>query len=434
MDPGWGVEKLGLSDRDVAAWEHAEQEIEAHRCGDIILRVVNADGVPLSHVPIRYRQQESAFRYGIHYPHDRDVLAILREAGINAATLFAGWKYVEPQRGFYNWEYLDKVWQPAMMRAAGLQLAVQGLNWFKPQWHVLPEYLLETPTSKLPELAYEHVGELARHWGAYVQRFEIVSEPFWREASAIELDLEDMLRLCHATALAIRDVLPTAQLEVGFGEISRIRSYGVRPCDLVEALEKQGVPYDALALYCFENAYSVTKPQTFYRAKTFTGILQTLRQYAALGKPLHIAALAVPSVPPQGKMPSYFKLPYGPWDEERQAAYLHVAYTLLLAQPEVEGITWWCPVDGRLSYIAGGGLLRQDLSPKLAYHALRDVIQRHMSAGQVHTDDEGQAIVRGYAGEYELTVGGGGRGRRIVERIEARMVSEVTVVLDHTMG
>jgi hypothetical protein len=239
-----------------------------------------------------------------------------------------------------------------------------------------------------------------------------------------------MVRVCHAAALAIRDVLPDAHLEVNFAEVSRKLSYQVSPFDFLAQLEKAGVPYDGVGLEAFENGYSVTDPPTFFRAKTFTGILQTLQQYAKVGKPIHISGLAVPSAPASSKPPSRFELRYGSWDEATQARYLDAAYTFFFAQRAVEGITWWCPVDGRLSFIQAGGLLREDLSLKPSYQALKQWMQRHTISGQVYSDAEGRAVIHGYGGDYEIIVGAGTLGKPMTHHIAPRVATEVTVVLD----
>lgn len=431
MAEEWSGLVLPLTAKDLAAWEKAEQEIEANRCGDVLVRVADDNGQPLQGVPLRYEQREHAFRFGVQYPYQAKTYDLLQEAGINAATLWLGWKYVEPERSRYNWGYLERVWEPAILRQRGLRLTVHALNWFKPHWNVLPQYLLETPVGDLPQVVYDHTEQIVRQWGPYIETFELVNEPFWGEAAAVNLRLEDMVRTCKASALAVRDVLPQARLEVNFAEISRIPSYLVRPCDFLAALDREGVHNDSIGLQAFENGYSVTSPPTFYRSKTFAGILQTVAKYTALGKPLAISALAVPSLPATAKSPSGFRPPYGAWDEATQAHYLDAAYTLFFARPEIEGITWWCPVDGRLAYIPGGGLLREDLSPKPAYYALRQWMARHTSSGSRRTDDEGKVVIRGYAGTYDITVGAGAMGRRFTQAIQAREAHERVVVLSY---
>jgi endo-1,4-beta-xylanase len=425
----WGGRALALSPKDAALWEKTGSQTEAHRCGAAVIRVIDGDGQPLSGVPVRYEQRRSAFRFGVHYPYQARAFDLFQAAGINAATLWLGWADVEPEPGAFNLDYLERVWNPLALHERGLRLTAHAINWLKPAWRVLPEYLRALPVSDLPRLAYEHTRRIVQRWSPYIDTYELVHEPCWPGARALPLAVEDMVRLCHATALAVRDVYPEARLEVSFSEVSRLPTYTVRPLDFLAALERAGVPYHTIGLQLFENAYSASQPPLYYRSKTLSGILQSQHYYAALGKPLHVTALAAPSVAPPGKPPTYFKPPYGPWNEETQARYLDAAYTYLFAEPQVQGITWWCPVDGRLSYIRGGGLLRQDLSPKPAYAALQQWTARHTSSGQLRSDVEGKAYLRGQAGEYDVAVGVGVLGRSLSLSIEAGGVNEQTVVL-----
>ena len=429
MREEWRGSQLSLSARDLALWEQAESKIQANRRGGVIIKVVDHLGHPLKGVPLRYTQRKHSFRLGVHYPYHAQVYDLLQEAGINEITLLLGWKYVQPEPSLFNWEYLEQVWNPAIVHRRGLALYAHAINWFKPDWHVLPAYLYQVPKSEFPQIVYEHVAEIVHRWAPYIHTYELVNEPFWTEAHAFALTLEEMVHICHATALAIRDTLPDARLEINFAEVSRLASYRIRPLEFLDALERAGVPYDVIGLQALENCYTVTHPPKFFRAKTLAGIIQTIHRYAQVGKPLHISALCAPSEVPPTKPPSYFRLPYGPWDETKQAHYLDAAYTLLFAEEEVEGITWWCPVDGRLAFVPGGGLLRQDLTPKPSYWALKNWFQRHTSEGQLYTDEEGKAIIQGFTGSYDIFVGTREKGKPLSHEVKARVVDEITVVL-----
>lgn len=423
-DVPWSGAQLSLSARDTMLWERSAQQIRAQRCGSLLIRLVDQENQPLRGVNVHYAQQSHALTLGVHYPYRASAYDLLQEGGVNAATLWLGWRDVQPAPGRWNWEYLQRVWNPAALARRGLRLHAQALLWFKPEWRVAPDYLLRAPTTDRPRLVYEHVHELVHRWGAYLGTYELVNEPFWKDADLSSLSVPEMVSVVHAAALAVRDMAPSARLEVNFAEVSRIPSYRVRPMDFLEALERAGVPYHRIGLQALENGYSGNSAPTFYRTKSFTGILQVLHQYAQIGKPLHISALAVPSAPPAVRPPSDFKPPYGEWDENTQARYLDAAYTLLFAQPSVEGITWWCPVDGRLSWIRGGGLLREDLSLKPSYRALRSWVERHTTAGQTVTDGDGKAVISGYAGDYDVAIDLGRRVERRSLTIVSRVVRE----------
>lgn len=431
MEADWRGSQLELSARDLVAWQKAEQQIESVRGGSLIVRVVDIHGKPLLGVPVHYEQRSHRLGVGVQYPYHARCYDLFQEAGVNAATLWLGWSHVQPEPGRFNWGYLDRVWNPEELARRGLRLTAHALNWFKPEWHVLPDYVKNTPSGDLPALVYAHCGKLAERWGHLIDVFEIVNEPFWAEAQAIEMSLEDMVRICHAAALAIGDHAPNARLQVSFAEASRTRSYAVHPRDLLDALDMAEVRYDIVGLHTFENGYTAITPPTYYRAKSFTGILQTMSQYVRPGKTVSISALAVPSAPPTGKAPSRFTPPYGPWDEERQAQYLDAALTFFAGRAEIESITWWCPVDGRLSLIQDGGLLREDLSVKPSLATLGSWMARHTTRGQVYTDDQGRAPISGLAGDYCITVGTGARGKVVELTVIAQTVDDETIVLDY---
>jgi len=404
--------------------ERSGQQIRAQRCGSLIVRLVDQDQRPLRGIRVCYAQKTHALALGVHYPYQARVYDLLQGCGVNAATLWLGWHDMQPMPGRWDWERLERVWNPAALACRGLRLHGHALLWFKPEWRVVPAYWLQAPAGDRPRLVYEHVYEIVRRWGAHLGSYELVNEPFWKHADLLALSTDDMVRLVHAAALAVRDMAPSAVLEINFAEASRIPSYRVRPMDFLDALERAGVPYHRIGLQALENAYSANSKPTFYRTKTFAGMIQVLRQYAHVGKPIHVSALAVPALPPSVRPPSDFKLPYGEWDEVSQARYLDAAYTLLFAQPAVEAITWWCPVDGRLAWIRGGGLLREDLSTKPTYAALRAWVGRHTTEGQVVTDGEGKAVISGFAGTYDVSIH---LGRRVENRslcIASRAVRE----------
>ncbi len=420
----WSGARLPLSARDTLLWERSTQQIRAQRCGSLLVRLVDQENQPLRGIPLHYVQRSHTFDLGVHYPYCAPAYDLLQKAGVNAATLWLGWQDVQPSLGRWNWDGMDRVWNPAGLARRGLRLHAHAMLWLKPGWRVVPSYMVQSSAANRPQLVYEHVQAIVRRWGSYIGSYELVSEPFWKDADLLGLTMPEMVRLVHAAALAVRDMASSAKLEVNFAEVSRIPSYRVRPMEFLGALDKAGVPYHRIGLQALENGYSVGRKPIFYRSKTFVGMLQILHQYAQAGKPLHISAVAAPSLPPSARPPSDFRLPYGEWDELVQARYLDAAYTYFYAEPAVEAITWYCPVDGRLAWIRGGGLLREDLSPKPAYRALQAWIGRHTTVGRAVTDGDGKAVISGHAGEYEVALYLGQRVEKRLLSIAPRVIQE----------
>jgi GH35 family endo-1,4-beta-xylanase len=95
--------------------------------------------------------------------------------------------------------------------------------------------------------------------------------------------------------------------------------------------------------------------------------------------------------------------PSTPEGEERQARELLEFYGILFSHPSVEALTTWCPIDGRWLK-APAGLLREDNSPKPAYHALKTkILEEWRTEEQVLTGDVGEMPFEGFRGTYEAS-------------------------------
>lgn len=103
-------------------------------------------------------------------------------------------------------------------------------------------------------------------------------------------------------------------------------------------------------------------------------------------------------------------------DETVQAELIRYLYSIWFSHGSVEAIQYWNLVDGYAAFAplgdmtAGenyyhGGLFRFDMTPKPAYHTIRDLFEN-----QWHTSEtclsgcDGIAEFDGFYGEYEVTV------------------------------
>jgi hypothetical protein len=101
------------------------------------------------------------------------------------------------------------------------------------------------------------------------------------------------------------------------------------------------------------------------------------------------------------------------------------------AHPAVKGITWWDLCD-QGSWLAGGGLLRKDLSPKPAFDSLRRLIHEEWrTKAEGRTDGSGEFTFRGFAGRYEVTATAGEKDAkgRLDLRIDPRGGKPATCLL-----
>src|SRR5207237_9244354 len=70
----------------------------------------------------------------------------------------------------------------------------------------------------------------------------------------------------------------------------------------------------------------------------------------------------------------------------------------------VAAIVMWNLWDGS-AWLARGGIIEQNLQPKPAYEALRELITHEWSTDlTIKTNARGEALGRGFYGTYEVTV------------------------------
>jgi GH35 family endo-1,4-beta-xylanase len=93
--------------------------------------------------------------------------------------------------------------------------------------------------------------------------------------------------------------------------------------------------------------------------------------------------------------------------EKRQARQVIELYRILFSHPAVTAISWWDLSDNGAWQAAPAGLLRRDMTPKPAYHALRRLIKETWwtPTQTLTTDETGSALFSGFLGDYALHAG-----------------------------
>jgi hypothetical protein len=138
-----------------------------------------------------------------------------------------------------------------------------------------------------------------------------------------------------------------------------------------------------------------------------------LERFARYGLPLHLTETTLVSgdlMPPEIVDLNDHQVdewPSTPEGEERQADDVVRHYRTLLSHPSVEAVTYWGITDRGSWLGAPAGLVRSDGSPKPAYDALRGLVKGEwwLAPTRLRTDGEGRVAVRGWAGDYSVSVG-----------------------------
>jgi len=161
--------------------------------------------------------------------------------------------------------------------------------------------------------------------------------------------------------------------------------------ELMSLLKERSAPFRAIGMQAHE-------PRT--DRFPLANVAAALDRFAALGVPIHITEYS----PTSGGQPITGGAIEGTWTEEAQADYAATFYRICFGHPAVGAITWWDLWD-RHSWLPGGGMLRDDLTPKPVYNALHRLIHDEWhTALETQTDAQGRATFRGFYGTYNVTV------------------------------
>ena len=82
----------------------------------------------------------------------------------------------------------------------------------------------------------------------------------------------------------------------------------------------------------------------------------------------------------------------------------------------VQGITWSWGVCDKDAVIVGGGLLNDNLKPKIVYYSLMSSLRSWSDTRAAFTVGKGEFEFSGFSGDYEITVEAED-GRRLQTRI-----------------
>lgn len=160
-----------------------------------------------------------------------------------------------------------------------------------------------------------------------------------------------------------------------------------------------GVPISAIGLQTHQH-------QGYFGREKLEEVLE---RFKVFGLPLHFTENTLVSghiMPPEIVDLNDYQIPEWPTTlkgEVRQMNEMEDMYRFLFAQPEVEAITGWDFTDGAWLG-APSGVLRIDNSEKPSFHMLKNLIHKEWhTEGNLHTDENGYAEVRGFNGTYMIT-------------------------------
>lgn len=434
---------------DVTLWR-AEQDAETFRKGDLIVRVESSDRWPIAGVRVGYRQTSHDFMFGIFEP-----LAIagtaayerLQQAHLNTVTAGFYWNDIEPSQGDVRWDHIDHDIGVRDLAELGWRIKGHPLTWLLDL--AMPGFLDGMDATALTSISVDHVREIVERYRDVVGVWDVNNEASGYGASG-GLTREEMDAYLVAVFDAARAADPTATLILNnhFDRFGRDRQqerlegreeiFTLSVRAFVERALGAGVDLDVVGQQMY-NGGGITLwaqwglgPVMGVPSHDLGFLGDTLEELAGFGRPIHITEQSVSSTWSEEVSDAGAGYWRRPWDEQTQADFVEAFYRLCFGTSAVEAVTWWNAVDSD-SFIASGGLLRDDGTPKPALLRLEALIDGWTSSGEVMTDAAGEARLRGYGGDYELKVEVAGAEQVFSVHVSEQGIDTVTLVLDRPL-
>lgn len=396
-----------------APWrEAAFARIERIRKAGFRVRVVGADGRPAAGATVRVEQRRNAFQFSSAIelarmmsdePEDRryrELALELFNSGSSTDELkWPGW--------IGEWGYSQDKTLAGLRLLAERGFPMRGHVLVWPSWRNLPNAIValrDTPAQEtIPQLALEHIADVAGATRGLVAEWDVVNEPF---------DNHDLLDLFGRAIMvdwfkAARTAAPEARLylnDFNNHDQSREALHVQQFEETAQFLLASGAPLGGLGLQMHLGGLP-SAPET---------VLATLDRYERLGLPIRITEFDVKT-----------------HDEQIQADATRDYLILAYSHPAVIGFQVWGFWE-KSHWYPPAAMFRTDWSERPAAAAYRELVLKQWRTNLAGaTDTQGAFDGRGHLGDYRVTVETGGH---TVERTFSLSASdtpvEVTVKLE----
>ncbi len=405
--------------------ERISSGIEKYRKGDCSVKITDENGTPLSNAEVKIKQKTHEFKFGANiFMLDELETAEKNETYkkyfadvFNMATLPFYWDALEPERGKPRYAKDS----PKVYRRPAPDLCIEFCekHGIEPREHALaydgffPKWLYGASVDEVKKELERRYAEISERYADKIPTIEVTNEMTWSKGKTSFYDEPDYVEWCFRMA---EKYFPNNQLVInettGNSWADKGR-YTDKYYAYTEVNMLKGARVDAIGMqyHLFnkrEEEYEKTR-QTLDPVKLY----KHMDLYSHFGKPLQITEVTVPAFSWEAE------------DEEIQAEIIEKLYSIWFSHPNVEQIIYWNLIDGyahlwdpdpeKIKASQGdmtlgenyyyGGLLRFDMTPKPAYHKIKELTQKtwHTELEAV-TDENGNLNFRGFYGKYDLEI------------------------------
>ena len=370
-----------------ASWRReAMERIERHRKADLVVKVLDAQGNPVSGATVDIQLRKHAFVFGTFIENDSPVLDD-DEASDNYRHIVL--KYFNsvtcPTYAAQNWGWANPIIRQryaTLMKWArdnGLRTKAHPVIWSRFDFSPDAWVMLKENPSALRQATIDHARDVMSLAEAHGVEFaDVINEPIgFRQFDDIIRD--DNLRADWFKAA--RAAAPTVSLGINEHTIISAGGHNIAKQDeykhIIVDLLARGASVQKIGVQCHIDE-DFTPPEKIWAV---------LDKYADLNLPIHVTEFDINTE-----------------DELTQADYLRDFFLAMLAHERVEGLTLWGFWEGKM-WIPNAALYRKDFSPKPSGKAFEALMTTTLNtAVRARADNAGMVKTRGFLGEYEITV------------------------------
>jgi endo-1,4-beta-xylanase len=380
--------RVSYSGRDPdASWRAAaEARIEKHRKADLTINVIDASGRPVPRANVHIQLKRHAFHFGSCVATDylldpssdgrryRDIV----EKNFN-------WAVFENEM---KWQALADGISPSVDQALrwlqDRKIDVRGHNLFWPGWRWLPEQLrkFQHDPHQLRSMSRKHALDVVRHFKGKLLQWDVVNEPYTNH---------DLIDLLGGPAVMVdwfnfaHQADPDCKLylnDYGILEGGPEGAHSQHFYDAIKFLMEKGAPIHGVGI---QSHFGAALPSPMQ-------VLSTLDKFSELGLPIELTEIS-------------FNLD----DRSLQADYLRDFFIAAFSHPNVHGLMLWGFWEQR-HWRPDSALFNADWSIRPHGQAWIDSVHNKWKTDiRSSTDADGKTQVRGFLGDYSISVSTGAR-------------------------